>query len=391
MNKNDTLPAHSSIGASSYSRWSKTHGGCPGSVRLSEGIISPESPYAKEGTLAHLVASEILENHFFTMGDRYTIPHNVTPEMMEAVKIYIDYIKKVANDAEAIIEDGHVLIEHKFSLESIYPGLFGTADAVVYFPKEKKLLVADYKHGAGIAVDVEDNLQLQYYALGALISTGLPCDEVEVAVIQPRCGGEPIRKWSFKSSKLIDFAADLEADAHATRDPDAALNPGKHCRFCPAAATKCPAIKDRAQSLAKVEFKNTLAYDPDKLAEALSNLPAIEAWVKRVREFAYAEAMAGRAPSGWKIVAKRGTRKWIKTEEEIVSYMKRATLKDESEFYERKLKSPTQMLLLVNKKLSDKIRPMMQTVVSGYSLVPESDKRPAAEVDPKSVFEVIED
>ncbi len=386
-----SLPAHSRIGASSYARWSKTHGGCPGSVKLSEGILSPESPYAKEGTLAHSVAAEILEHHFFGMGSKYKIPASVDADMMTAVRVYTDYIKKEATRAGARTEDGHVLIEHKFDLESVYPGLFGTADAVIYYPTQKKLLVADYKHGAGIAVEVEGNVQLQYYALGALLSTGFPCDEIEIAVIQPRCGGDAIRTWKFKSSELLDFSADLAYDAEYTTKKDAELNPGKHCRFCPAAATKCTIIKDQAQALAKIEFKPELSYDPDQLSKALKLLPAIEAWAKQVREFAYSEAQHGRAPSGWKLVEKRGTRKWIAPEEDIINYMKAATKRDENEFFERKLKTPVQMEKLLSKQLGVKLRTMIETVSSGYNLVPESDKRPPAAIDPKSQFQVIED
>ena len=50
---------HSKIGASSMYRWSK----CPGSVRLCEGIVAPQSKYAEEGTKAHEIAASWL-NHY---------------------------------------------------------------------------------------------------------------------------------------------------------------------------------------------------------------------------------------------------------------------------------------------------------------------------------------
>jgi len=386
-----TVQKHSKIGASSYSRWSRTHGGCPGSVQLSEGLESPESEYAREGTMAHEIAAQVLEHHFFTQGERYTIPHGTTAETMEAIKVYTDFIKKEATRARAAIDKGHVLIEQKLDLSSVYPGLFGTADAIVYHPHEKKLSVVDYKHGAGIAVDVEDNLQLQYYGLGALLSTGFPCDKVELVIVQPRCGGEDIKKWEFSSVELLDFAADLASDAKATEEVGAELVPGKHCRFCPAAATKCPAIKTQAQILAKLEFKQGLKYDPKDLDKALKFLPALEAWIKQVREFAYGEAVHGRPLEGWKIVAKRGTRKWTSSEEDIVGYLTDATKKKENDFYNRSLKSPSQVEKLISKQIGTKLKTMMATVSSGYNLVPESDGRPAVLLDPKSEFGKIED
>jgi hypothetical protein len=389
----DTLPAHSRIGASSYSRWSKIHGGCPGSVRLSAGLKSAESEYAKEGTLAHEIAATILENYFFGRSKPMRAITELPLDMMPAVKEYVDFIKSQALVAGADIKLGHILIEHRFDMsQSVYPGLFGTSDAIVYFPRTKKLMVADYKHGAGIAVEVEDNLQLQYYALGALLSTGFPCNEVEIVVVQPRCGDEHIHKWKFSSVHLLDFAADLASDAAATEEADAYLKPGKHCRFCPAAATKCEAVKDRAIALAKIEFKDIGPYNPNKLSEALSFIPAMEAWIKQVHEFAYAEAVAGRNPPGWKLVPKRATRKWIVPEEEIVKFMVAAKpgLMQES-FYESKLKTPAQMEKLLSKQLGEKLRKLMDSVSSGYNLVPESDDRPEAkQIEASTEFTKVE-
>lgn len=386
------MSAHSKIGASSYSRWSTKHGGCPGSVRLSEGLPSIESEYAKEGTLAHNVAAGILENYFFSK----KIPPDPAPvskEMFAAVKVYVEFIKEQALQSGADVKAGHILIEHRFDLSAIHPGLFGTADAVIYFPAEKKLMVIDYKHGAGIAVDVEDNLQLQYYGLGALLSTGFPCETVELVIVQPRCEHEDgqIRRWKFPSLDIIDFGADLADDARATEHPDAPLRPGKHCRFCPAAPVRCTAVKDKAQALAKLEFKTDLPYDPDKLSQALALIPMMEAWISKVHEFAYGEAMHGRLPPGFKMVAKRATRKWNVDEEQIIEYMAGATKRPTDDFFEEpKLKTPAQMEKLCNKQIGEGLRKLMVSVSSGYNLVPESDPRPAVTLSPQNDFTKIE-
>lgn len=390
MSNQLTPLAHSKIGASSYHRWSKTHGGCPGSVKLCEGIKSVDSDYAKEGTAAHEIAATVLDNYFFTKGERATIPHGTKPETMDAIRVYTDFVKREATMGRSEIDKGHVLIEHKFDLSTVHPGLFGTSDAIIYHPHEKKLVVADYKHGAGIAVEVEDNLQLKYYGLGALLSTGFPCETVELVIVQPRIPGEAIKRWAFSSVELLDFAADLEFDAKYTEKEDAELNPGSHCRFCPAAAAKCPAIKEQAQAMAKLDFKKHDIYEPKDLAKALKFIPTMEAWIKQVREFAYAESVQGRTPPGWKIVAKRGTRKWVASEEEIINYLVDATMKDESEFYDRTIKSPAQIEKGISKQLGEKLRTMCATVVNGYNLVPESDPRPEVKLDAASDFSKIE-
>lgn len=386
------MTAHSKIGASSYYRWKA----CPGSVRLCQNIESPESSYAKQGTLAHDIAGKALHYHFFEPAERVTIPLHFPEEDMASVKTYIEFIKKEVNRAHAAPDRGHIFIEHKFDLSSIYPGLFGTADCVIYAEREKKLIVVDYKHGQGIPVDVKNNLQLQYYALGALATTGLPCLKVEVVIVQPRCTHEDgeIRRWEFSSNDLLDFAATLAEDAKKTEDPNAELVPGNHCRFCPAAATQCPAIRDQASALAKIEFKKDLPYDPARLTKALDFIPAFEAWIKQVKEFAYSEAINNRPPPGYKLVEKRSTRKWIGDEKEITDYVTSALNRPIDDCFERKLKSPAQMEKMFSKRLVDKLRDFVTTESSGYTLAKDSDKRPAAMVlDAKIAFNdpVLED
>lgn len=358
---------------------------------MCDGLPNIESGYAQEGTLGHAVGAGKLEKHFFDKP--YEIPKNLPADMMNAVDVYVDFVKEETLKAKRQDPAGALMIEHRFDLSSVYPGLFGTADAVIYFPEDKKLMVIDYKHGAGIAVDVEDNLQLMYYGLGALLSTGYPCETVELVIVQPRCEHEDgqIRRWAFTSIDLLDFASDLADDAHATTLPNAPLNPGKHCRFCSAAPVKCPAIKAKAQAMAKLEFGQTLSYDPAQLDQALKFTGALESWIKQVREFAYGEAMHGRLPPGWKLVAKRATRKWKAPEDDVIDYILEATKHPrEMCFEEPSLKSPAQMEKLCNKQTGEGLRKLMESVSSGYNLVPESDPRPPVKMDAKSEFTKIE-
>jgi hypothetical protein len=217
---------HSPYGASSLSRYSK----CPGSINLSKGIPSTTSVYAKEGTLAHEMIELILT-------DKKSLSELEGLQIYDAVKLYINYIHAILN----INTDSY--IEYKFDLSQIFDGMFGTSDAVIYNRASKKLHVIDYKHGAGVAVEAKDNLQLQFYALGSLLNLNLPCEEVEMTIVQPRCKHDagPIRSWSVPSIHFIDFAADLKMYAVATQDPNAPLIGGDHCMFCPASKI-CPSF-----------------------------------------------------------------------------------------------------------------------------------------------------
>lgn len=377
--------AHSKIGASSYYRWKA----CPASVRLSEGIPNTSSSYAQAGTVAHEIAAQMLEDYFFRKG-KPNIPANYPAEDVAAIKEYFLTIKKDAMTAGCEASSGHVLIEHRFDLSTVHPGLFGTADCILYNKNEKKLHVYDYKHGAGIAVGVENNLQLQYYGLGALLSTNFPVKEVELCIVQPRCDHPDgvIRRWAFTALNLLDFAAELADDAQATEDPDAVTVPGDHCRFCPAAAVSCPALRNKAKALAKVEFKPVESYDEEKLTEALDFLPILESWIKQVREFAYGEAQHGRTPKGYKLVAKRAMRKWNADDDTIAENLE--CLIPSKDFYKKTLLSPAQVEKLLPKKLKKELEDLVIKESSGFALVHESDKRPQVFLDAKSDFKPIE-
>lgn len=356
------MSEHSVVGASSMYRWSA----CPGSVKMCEGLKSLPSKYADEGTFAHSVAADMIMTGCWDK----TAP----PEMIEYLKIYVDTVEELVGDK---------FIEHKFDLSSLFPGMFGTADCVVYNKKTKVLSVLDLKYGAGIAVEVENSQQLQFYALGALMSLGFPCETVEVIIVQPRCPHPDgaVRRWSFPAIDLLDFAADAVEAAKKTQEPNAKLVAGDHCRFCGAAGF-CSEIKKQALAKAKEQFSQLTPYDPKTLSEVLTWLPTLESWVKSVREFAYTEFQHGRPIPGYKLVAKRATRKWKMDDAEIAK-----ALGDSPDLWDKSLKSPAQMEKLLGKNA---VAELCESISSGLTLAEESDKRPAAKPDASAEFTRIE-
>ncbi len=233
------MSTHSKIGASGMYRWAK----CPGSVKLCDGVEQRPSVYAEEGTHAHEIAAAILT------GDVWT-NENIPQEMLDAIEVYTKVIRQ---DHTGPCE---ILVEHKFDLSILHPGLFGTADCVIFYPNKKLLRVYDYKHGKGMAVEVANNPQLLYYALGALLSKRYRATTIELIVVQPRCPHKdgPVRRWSIPAFDLINFAADLKEAAMATEKENAPLVAGEHCKFCPASNGKCPVIYSRKLEKAKKEF-----------------------------------------------------------------------------------------------------------------------------------------
>ena len=368
-------PTHSPIGASSMYRWAE----CPGSVALSEGIVSESSAYAEEGTEAHELGATWLKGNGKT-------PECDDDEMLDNVRIYVDYVFSLL-DAKC-----KLYVEHGFDLSEVYPGAYGTNDAAVYNLKTKTLHVIDLKYGAGIYVSAKNNPQLRYYALGALLELqkeGHEIQTVVMTIVQPRCTTieGAARSETIDAIDLMEFAADLVMYAKRTAEPNAPLKAGDHCRFCPA-IIKCPEVQNVKQLVAKSEFAKTTPAEgsvpPDALAKALKAIPILEALVKRIDAYAYQEARAGRSVPGYKLVEKRANRKWI-NETEVSLFLGGLKVGDDDIFEPKKVRTPAQM----EKKLPSHYSMLEKFVTkesSGLVLVPIEDKRPAFKPDAKKEF-----
>ena len=368
-------PTHSPIGASSMYRWAE----CPGSVALSEGIVSESSAYAEEGTEAHELAATWLKGTGKT-------PECDDDEMLDNVRMYVDYVFGLLGSRCKLF------VEHGFDLSDVYPGAYGTNDAAVYDGVNKILHVIDLKYGAGIYVSARNNPQLRYYALGALLELQKEGHEVETVVmtiVQPRCTTieGAARSETIDAIDLMEFAADLVMYAKRTAEPNAPLKAGDHCRFCPA-IIKCPEVQNVKQLVAKSEFAKTTPAEgsvpPDALAKALKAIPILEALVKRIDAYAYQEARAGRSVPGYKLVEKRANRKWI-NETEVSLFLGGLKVGDDDIFEPKKVRTPAQM----EKKLPSHYSMLEKFVTkesSGLVLVPIEDKRPAFKPDAKKEF-----
>lgn len=377
------LRAHSHLGASSAHRWLT----CPGSIRLSIGQPNESSIFAAEGTAAHELcemalrqkkdAIDFLGEEIITGNHKF----EVTEEMAEAVQVYVDTIR-------ADFEEGDILfIEHRFDLSNVFEGMFGTNDAGLY-KRDGSLKVYDYKHGKGYAVEVENNPQLAYYGIGLMnvpSLKGASITSVELVIVQPRAPHKdgPVRRWMTDAIHLLDFMAELREGAAATEDPDAPLLAGGHCKFCPAAGI-CPALRQVAIDDAQAEFVDTVPQDLDEatIARLLEKCGLIEDGLRAIRKEAYSRMCGGAKVPGWKIVAKRATRKWMGEPDEVSGKLTMLFDLEEQDVVERKLRSPAQVEKLLPKSERAGLAELVSSVSSGTTLARESDRR--AEVQPSS-------
>lgn len=376
---------HSPIGASSMSRWAR----CPGSVRLSATVPPPPtSKYAEEGTRAHELAELILKG--------LTPKPEAHPKaMLEAVMVFVDAVR---GDMRSVLacEGSHIFIEHGFDLRFLHDDLWGTCDVAIYYPGAKHLQIWDYKHGAGIPVEVDGNEQCKYYGVGALLTIkvdGKPIEvrTVETIIVQPRChhNDGPIRRKTYPVQEIRDFADEIVRCAKATKAPNAPLVPGTHCRFCPAAGV-CTEVHNRALAVAREEFSPTPnGVSPEKLGELLDWIPKFKAWIAAVEDFAFNEANQNRAPKGYKLVNKRGQRKW---KDNVDAAILELTLDIPREkLTETSLLSPAQVEKLLPQRSKKELEAFVDFSNPGRDLVPVSDKREAAKLDVYTEFTALDE
>jgi hypothetical protein len=388
-----TKKKHSKLGASASDRWIN----CPGSIRQSEGIPSVESSYALEGTVAHEVCELLLNGKPLPASIKGV---EVTDEMVEHCNVYVELVRhRAQSEVPGVAGEAEVDIEQRFHLEALHPDFFGTADCVIYKPAEKRLIVIDFKYGRGIPVEAKGNPQLRYYALGAALKKhNRGVSVVETVIVQPRCPHPdgPIRSDEISAMELLDWSADLVNAAKATAEPDAPLNPGDWCKFCPAAAT-CPALRDKVLQTAQADFaedgtlhlSNPETYDTKALWDMLPVVDQIEDWARRVRELAHHEAEAGRCDPRWKLVATRATRKW-KDEGNVVVRLTELGYEVGAMYVDPKIKSPAQIEKLIGKRDKPAIADLIESVSSGTVLAPIDDPRPPVRAEAQAEFTAVE-
>ena len=379
--------AHSSIGASSASRWMA----CPASVALCATIKGEDTSsfYAAEGTVAHemgelclkqgLNAIDFADTTFRTECEGKDTEFEPDEEMVEAVQLYVDTVREI----HAGLEDSELLIEQGFNLDHIHKGLFGTNDACV-IQMYGKLVVIDYKHGKGLAVDVKDNKQLKYYGSGAGFELDYIFTEVELVIVQPRAFHKdgPVRRYTLSTDELLTWNEELGEAARETENPDAKFARGEHCRWCKARGECTFSKKEIEEEIMEAFAENSEVValaDPSEIqakdmAGALDLAYKIEEgakWAKAVKSHALALAERGMEFEGF--VLSTG-RKGNKTFNDPKAAVKKFEKEFGDEIYApQKLKTVTQLIKVVGE---DNLKGMFYQNDGALKLVPEGSDSP---------------
>jgi len=342
---------------------------CPGSVALVARMPpKPSSVYADTGTLLHNVIADVLDGkataqdflgavHADVTLDQDLIDRKLLPAL--AALNEIDPDKQMEYETEVIVGFGDLL-----------PDVFGSADIVGRIGGTA--YIVDWKFGDGVAVDVEENPQLMFYAAAAMRTKAAQwafegATKVELVIVQPPY----VKRWETTPRRIQLFEKELMAAVKAAQQPDAPLAQGDWCRWCAAKAI-CPIMTGAADRALVAALQNV---DADQLSDHLQMADQLETWIKEVRALALQKLESGQPVPGYKLVPKRALRQWVE-EGKALDAMCDLGL-DVKELTETKLLSPAQAEKVLKKHKLALPEGHVVAVSSGNTLATEDDPRPA--------------
>jgi hypothetical protein len=340
---------------------------CPASVALCAKMPpKPGSTYADEGTLLHDAIAQVLgsdKSFASLLGMKYN-DQILTQELIDnKLKAALNLLMEVDPDLSM-----EYAVETEVNFGDFLPDVFGSCDLIGRIGN--RAIVLDWKFGDGVAVSVEENEQLMFYAAAAMRTESAKwafdgVDEIECVIIQPPM----IRRWVTTKERIAQFETQLQHAVYESEKKTAKMKAGEHCRWCAAKPT-CPQMTGAVDRALHVSLESL---DPQRIGAYLANCDLLEQWITDLRALAFQMLENDKPVPGWKLVNKRATRQWNNEVKAIVE-LKNLGLHP---YKEPTVLTPAQAekeLKKLGAKLPDDL---VVAVSSGSTLAREDDSRPA--------------
>lgn len=390
---------HSPLGGSAAARFFA----CAGSFLLQRELYevgeleNSDSYHARKGTAAHALAAKALEEDqepFMYVGevfDGFTAiagaadAPDYESDDEEALTFNIEAVQVYFNACYPYMQrKGRKLIEERIALPDLHPLLKGQVD--FGFLSTSEVAVIDYKNGGGVAVSVEGNAQLLYYAFLMIMANDwwresapetLP---VTLAVVQPNYYGEFSEPETWVTSigyvKEWGHTVLLPTMQRLSATKDIASNDfvlGDHCVFCPV-MLDCPSMQSAWEQYARADEKEIVEMLTDKEADAYFAVrDAVKRFGKALDAVVQKRLEDGKSFQNAKLVDKRGTRVWKNGVETKISREL-----GEAAYVPKKLKSPAQIEKVSARGKELALEYAFKNDNTGRTVALMSDKRPAS-------------
>jgi hypothetical protein len=291
------------------------------------------STYALDGEEAHELLEYALLNSYASAheakimaGLNWTHRHDTEEIRLDSVQAALDFVSDLI---EAYQPDLTVYLECRF----VFPttdgdDCGGTSDVTIYVPNLDMMIVCDFKHGSGVAVDVTENSQLMFYAVGSrqeLRRQGL-CNSgktvYRMMILQPRGFHRDgaMREWTCRDDRLDQFIGEVNFAIAKTKERIPSIVPGRYCRWCPAISA-CPEAEQHRMRSVLPTYNNISTLQQtglpvvaelsvERIADILSMRDMVEEWLEAVFKQAIALARRGVAIPNKKLVYAQARSKW---------------------------------------------------------------------------------
>lgn len=365
---------HALLSASSAERWLN----CPPSARICAEKPDTESPYAKEGTLAHAIC-EVKLYGFFSAAPKKTITSKLNklkkdklyqPEMDGYTDDYTDYVKKIALSFSS---KAHAAVERRVDYSNYAPEGFGTADCIIVHGEE--LHIIDFKYGKGVPVSAENNSQLKLYALGAYQQYGLfyPIKNITLHIVQPRINN--FSEWATTLEELTKWGDSIKPAAQLAFEGGGEFHSGEHCRFCKINGTCRKRCEECLSAEQDFGYRRPPELTDEEVGKVLEHSRFLKKWAEDIEKYALSAILDGKKIEGWKAVEGRGSRQYTDTEK-IPQRLEAAGYSSEMAF-KREMLTPPQLEKVIGKKdFTEIFADLVEAVKGKPTLAHISDSRP---------------
>ncbi len=348
---------HARFSASSSSRWLS----CTASMLQPE-RKKTESPFSKLGVALHAYSDDLLKGNTPRLEYDGVVPSNADIE--ELVLPYVDYIKN--------LKATYYFYEKKVK---VCKDVWGTADCIAYCKEDDCLHICDFKAGRGIYVEVEQNLQLQIYAIGAINyfreEYNFTPSKIVLHIIQPAL--DNLKSWEVPYDQLKDLRKQIFETIDKINKKEVEFKPSESaCRWCNSKPF-CPELKKIANKAALEDFENI------ELSDALKIVPLLKTYIKAVEETSLTKMRQGGNIDGFKLVNGRGARNFF-DEKAVIKFLLENKF-EEDELFNKKMLTVAQIEKVIKKnKYEIDITRFINKTVGATKIVEQSDKRKGIDV-----------
>ena len=342
---------------------------CPGSVALVAKMPpKPSSKYADEGTLLH----NAIADYFDSDTELVSMIGRTYEDQVLTQDLYENKLLPAVQALDALDPDSKMeyAVETRVSFGDLLPNVFGSTDFLGRIGDTA--YVVDWKFGDGVQVDATENPQLMFYAAAAMRTPSVDwvfkdVKKIKCVIVQPRYG---VSEWETTPKRIAQFEKELVAAVRKSKNPDAKLVAGDHCRWC-AAKPICPVMTGAVDRALRTSLDDLPA---EAIGAYLKNAELLENWIVDLRALAMQMMENSVAVPGFKLVAKRGVRQWVDENAAVKALSK---LVPEQELVETSVLSPAKVEKVLKKHKVEMPEGLIVSISSGTTMASEDDPRPA--------------